>query len=107
MLCLHATPNLQLANAIAGTMFGLFNLMCGFLRPQPVSREVKKPATLGQQGGLCLPPRLHQLSSLRLHAGRSSGSGSSAPGSVPCQSVGCMPYPAGRPSRMAGSGCTG
>ncbi|KAL4428984.1 hypothetical protein ABPG77_006023, partial [Micractinium sp. CCAP 211/92] len=34
MLCVHATPNLQLANAMAGMLFGLFNLMCGFMKPQ-------------------------------------------------------------------------
>ncbi len=38
MLCVHATPNLQLANAMAGMLFGLFNLMCGFMKPQAVSR---------------------------------------------------------------------
>ncbi|KAL4440309.1 hypothetical protein ABPG75_003310 [Micractinium tetrahymenae] len=35
MLCVHATPNLQLANATAGMFFALFNLICGFLRPEP------------------------------------------------------------------------
>ncbi|KAL4420059.1 hypothetical protein ABPG77_007498, partial [Micractinium sp. CCAP 211/92] len=35
MLCVHVTPNLMLANALAGMLFGLFNLMCGFIKPQP------------------------------------------------------------------------
>jgi ABC-type multidrug transport system permease subunit len=32
MLVVHVTPALEAANALAGTFFALFNLMCGFMK---------------------------------------------------------------------------
>ncbi|KAI3429335.1 hypothetical protein D9Q98_005430 [Chlorella vulgaris] len=36
MLVVHATPQLEAANALAGTIFALYNLFCGFIKPQPL-----------------------------------------------------------------------
>jgi ABC-type multidrug transport system permease subunit len=32
MLVVHATPQLEAANALAGTIFALYNLFCGFIK---------------------------------------------------------------------------
>ncbi len=32
----HITPSLQLSNTLSSLCFGIFNVFCGFLRPQPL-----------------------------------------------------------------------
>ncbi len=56
---MHVTPNLMLANALAGMLFGLFNLMCGFIKPQPVGQGGVRVLRLGKLA-CCTSPLIAQ-----------------------------------------------
>lgn len=38
MLVVHVTPVLEAANALAGTFFAMFNLLCGFMKASLLSK---------------------------------------------------------------------